>query len=284
MPYLDTGKLGTADSTSSSRLGFIRFGTRYATYGVRMNAVIKGPIVTSYTMNAVLYPNKTTLTRTADAVLIPVSGVYLTTSVSGTVVTVGVYQGANSTGTIATQVLQRVNPTTGTRTTVATSTQKTFLAVDAAAPLGVAFYYVLSSYDAAGTFLVSTNSSTVTVSGFPDWYLVGSDGTSLTLNITDSSATILRQSEDFAPIGTAYKVVQQGEVIGRRGQLEVILTSADRSATYSDLREIAGSLSQVYLKTPFGDVYGVDVGAMNLEWVGNGNLKVTIPFIENAIA
>lgn len=284
MPYLYTGKMGAADSTSSSRPGFIKLGSRYSTYGIRMNAILKGPIVTSYTMNANLYPNKTTLTRTVDAVLIPASGAYLTTSASvAGVVTVGVYQGSTSPA-ITSQKLYRYNPTTGTSTLVSTSAKTTFLATDASAPFGVAFYYILYGYSAAGVLVSTTNSSTVTLSGFTEWYLTRATGDSISLSVTDSSATIIRQAEEFSPISLAYKTVQQGTVIGRRGSIEVSITATDRDYTYGQLRSLAGELGQVYLKSPFGDVYAVDIGEMNVEFVGTGNLKVTIPFIENAIA
>lgn len=284
MPYLYTGRLGKSDTTTSSRPSSLKLGSNVAKYGTWMDAVIKGPIVTPYTLNAVLYPNKTTLGRTADAVLIPASGVYLTASATTFgLVTVGVYQGAVGGGPIATQRLSRYNPTTGTSTLVATSTVPTFSAVDAAAPLGVSFYYVLQSYNATGTLIATTNSSSLLISDITDWLLMRSSGTLYVLSVSDSSATVVRQSEEFSPISSTYKVVQQGEVIGRRGQIELVVTDAGREVGYATLRDFASDLGQVYLKSPFGDVYAVDLGAMSIEMVPGG-LKIGLPFIENATA
>jgi hypothetical protein len=91
------------------------------------------------------------------------------------------------------------------------------------------------------------------------------------------------QQEDFQPLGRDYKTVQQGDVIGRKGTLEIAIMATQRGEMLKALREFGLYTGQVYLKSPFGEVFAIDVGDISIEFVGVGGVKVTMPYTENGI-
>lgn len=283
MPYLYTGKTGR----SESRHSYIKLASRQSGLGFRMAAVIKAKPVKTFSADCYLYPRTTKVNWTANAVYVPQFGAYVTASYdTNAVASIGIYQGTVSGGPVTTQKFYRLNPTTGTYSLVATVNQATCIATDYSTPLGTAFSYRIDGYNASGTFVSSVTSPSLTITGFDDWYLTrgSSDYELISLKVSDSNSSIVLQSEDFQPLASEYKTVQRGEIIGRKGTVEVVVTRDERNSLFPALRELTSYLGQVYLKSPFGDVYAIDMGAMQIEFVNNGNMKVRLPFIENAVA
>lgn len=283
MPYLYTGKAGSKEARPS----YLKLASRISGLGFRMNAALKGPQTKTFTANCYLYPRTSKANVTGSAIYTPVYGYRVeATYDENLVVTVAIYQGIVTSGPVVLQKFYRYNPTIGTYTNIGDIAQATCAAYDYSAPLNTPFSYRIDGYNTAGELVQSVSSSSVTISGYDNWYIIRGETSSdlIQLDVTDSSSTIILQSEDFQPLASKYKTVQKGEVIGRRGTIEIVIENDDRGFTFSTLRELADYLGQVYLKSPFGDVYAIDIGAMQVEYVNNGHLKVRMPFIENDVA
>lgn len=160
---------------------------------------------------------------------------------------------------------------------------RSFKVFDAGIPVGGAYSnYLLNETTAAHANVSQVSVANVTVSSPENWLLTSSLGDSISIPVADCSFKKPRQSEEFYPINSQYKTVGRGRVIGATGQLEVLLSGADPASTYASLRSLGNTTGQVYLKSPFGEVYGIDQGALTFEYVGSSSMKVGIAFTENS--
>lgn len=281
MPYLYTGKLGA----SGSQPGRIVPGRSRGRLGIRLAALLKTiGKAGAFLAEALIYASTQVRTITASSIIVPTNGLIFSTSTDTTngFVAVDVFQAITP---VVTQELYRWNPVTQEYVLVYSSPQATFAYVDFAAPLNVSFWYRVIGYDSSGVQVGSpTDSGTITLN-IDDWYLVrSSDPTeNVRIDTTSSTAQKNRQSESFQPLGRLYKTVQQGDVLGSTGTVEIVLPRDSRALIERALRRLAAYPGQVYLKSPFGDVLPVDISQMSTTMLPGGHLQVSIPYTENDI-
>ena len=149
-------------------------------------------------------------------------------------------------------------------------------------PLGVEVTYQVIVVDSDA--LESDPAEASTVMDTTRWWIVHPGAPEYTFElryIVGASETEPVESESFRPIGRDRKLVVQGEHFGAEGELSAQVFSADawmipRLRTMSDL----AITSSLYLKSPFGQVYGVTIGSITRDWLQAGVQRVRFPFTE----
>lgn len=279
MPAFYTGKLGTKRSQLNRIVP-----ARPANTGVRgflMNALLFRTYGYGFAMNALIWSNTQTRFYRMNAVVTPASGITTTVSADDetTLVEIGVYQGGS---TVKTQKVYRWEPWRGDYRLVHESSRPTFTYTDIAAPVSVEFWYRVIGYDVNGGVVSTTDLNPVTINS-GDWWLVVSDNPAKNLKMLVGSAPWerTRQTETFQPVGSEFRILQAGDLLGRKGSIEIILTKEQRGQAERLLREMANSPSQVYLKTPYGESLPVDIGSMTTEIVPGGGMAINVPYVEN---
>lgn len=280
MPSLYSGKLGTRQS-KLNRIVPAR-APNSGVMGFLMSAVLSSPtVMRKFSMNALIWSATQTRFFKMAAAMVPSSGV-TTSSVPDadtSLVAVGVFQGGS---TVKSQKLYRWEPLRDQYRLIYESDRPTFTITDISAPVSVQFWYRVMGYDVAGGLVSTTDFTPITVNS-ADWWLTISDNPAKNLKIVVGSAPWerIRQTETFAPVGSEYRILQAGDLLGRKGSVEIVLSKEERGQAERLLREMANSPSQVYLKSPYGETMAVDVGSMSTQIVPGGHMSINVPYVEN---
>lgn len=149
---------------------------------------------------------------------------------------------------------------------------------DYAAPLNTATTYTIDELTSGGTVVNTTTVTGVTVVA-DEWFLSGSFG-SLVVTPSEASSARTLQTEDFMVLNESYKVVQQGLLLGRQGSLTAQVISSDRDAKVAAIRSAVASAVTVYLKDPWGGVYPVVLGEVEIAYQPGGHVSLTIPYVQ----
>ena len=244
-------------------------------------AIIKksGTTIT-FVAAAIIVPATKQRTFWADSIIIPVSQYRFiaTPNVTDSYMVVELFQ--RGTGIVST-ILESY--ATGSYHTIYTSPYSTFNYSDYTAPIGVAFRYRFTSYDAVGAVVLTGESSDISMNS-DTWSLSVPEYVNLVLDVTDSSYERQVQTETFSPLGMNNKTTLMGSMLGRRGDISIFVKSEDRVRVLNVLQDISVDTRPAYLRNPFGLVLQIVIGSVSEQRVSGGHSSIRISYIENGAA
>jgi hypothetical protein len=95
--------------------------------------------------------------------------------------------------------------------------------------------------------------------------------------VTVLRARHARQQEAFEPLGREFPVVVSGSVLAPAGTLSVVL-GADEGAMVELLRRAARISPYVILKDPFGGLFRVSLGSVDVDRLGGGMQSASVDY------
>ena len=220
-----------------------------------------------------------------ESFLMPASGFYFhamgddTTGLVEVICAQPISVGTSNIG-IAQTVLQRYEPLTGGYTTIRTSSDPTIMMTDYMAPMNVTFHYRVISTSAIGSVIRDAVSNDVYLN-MDSWTISVEGAHNILIDVTSSSMQREMQTESFSPLGSTFKTVQQGYLLGRKGNITIVLSNAQRPVLLPQIEQAANDTRQTYIKTPFGVVLPVVIGAMDESFLPGGHSTMTIDYVEN---
>jgi len=112
-----------------------------------------------------------------------------------------------------------------------------------------------------------------------EWLLVGEEIGTMIVTPTDIGGQRVLQREDFNVLDQDYKQVQTGLLLGTTGSLTMISQDGDRGAFERRIKAAANSSKNVWLKSPWGDVWGVSLDSAKVNY---GSGAMTVDFVQHA--
>ncbi len=115
------------------------------------------------------------------------------------------------------------------------------------------------------------------------WFVVGADRNAshiFELPVTNAPFIEPVQQEVFEPLGTSRKVIVRGRAMGAEGTMMCKWPSSQRDDALAQVDYIKNNQGPHLLKSPFGDIWGVEFSGPNKEYVSGGHLNVTIVWTE----
>ena len=163
------------------------------------------------------------------------------------------------------------------------SVQSTTTYVDKYAANGVLYDYRVTQFQTipGDVDLESTEETAASsILDVDDWVVVGANGSTFTLPVTQESHQTPVQQEIFEPLGSTRKKSARGYVLGNEGQFTLSYASDERLVGIANLNYIAGTPGPHVLKSPFGDVWRAEFSGPQLKYEPGGHLSATITWIE----
>ena len=164
--------------------------------------------------------------------------------------------------------------------TISDRAQATY--IDYEAPIDVPLYYRLTQLSHDGESEPAETTSRLDVCEF--WLVtVGAVGESFELpNVTDYASSWPLQSTEHEPLGRPYKLIETGQQLGEEGSLTCVLLPEDAPVLARLRSAVAGIDAELLLKTPYGEVFEVDLGTIERERQQGGRQRVTFRFVQVA--
>lgn len=175
--------------------------------------------------------------------------------------------------------VERENPIDGSFIEIFSISGRNAIFTDTNPPLGQPFTYRMRGYDSDGNVVNSISTYPITIS-IDKWSLTIKEGYNIFLDVISSSKNREIQTESFSPLGSTFKTVQTGKLLGRKGTIDCFVQNSERTDTMNMIDRIANDTRTTYIRSPFGDVIPVAIGNISEKFLDGGHSTVTIEYVE----
>lgn len=147
----------------------------------------------------------------------------------------------------------------------------------------IVYEYIITQYKiiTGDAPLESEPSETVTATLESDaWYIVPTGLPARELIVIDEEHSSVIQQEVFEPLATNRKRIIRGNVMGDEGSVTSRFDTHDARSAKTYFETLNGIKGPHLLKSPFGDVWIVEVDAPGFKYLTGGHLEVTFGWVE----